>query len=85
MHSIFIFQICDIISQQLVLDGHLNEENANKLKDLWQRKHRHQFEGPRKVEGTLTRVLKDLIVQKLESKVGTVIKASDCLFVKMHT
>ena len=54
-----------------MLNGNVGEENANKLKDLWQRKHRHQFEGPRKVEGTLSRAIKDLIVSKLESKVTT--------------
>ena len=35
---------------------------------LWQLKHRHQFEGPRKAEGKLTSVIKELLVQKLESK-----------------
>ena len=48
--------------------GDIDSEQAATLKDLWLRKHRHQFEGPRKVEGNLSRVLKDLIVQKLESK-----------------
>ena len=34
-------------------------------------KHRHQHEGPRKVgDGKLTTVIKDLLVQKLESKVS---------------
>ena len=36
--------------------------------ELWQKKHRHQFEGPRKAEGKLTSVIKELLVQKLESK-----------------
>ena len=39
------------------------------MKDLWMLKHRHQHEGPRKVgDGKLTTVIKDLLVQKLESK-----------------
>ncbi len=50
-------------------DCGLSEEVARQLKDLWTKKHRHQFEGPRKIEGNLSRVIKDLLVQKLESKV----------------
>ena len=39
------------------------------MKELWMLKHRHQHEGPRKVgDGKLTTVIKDLLVQKLESK-----------------
>ena len=57
------------ISSQLVSDGHIGEENSAKLKDLWMSKHRHQFEGPRKAEGNLSAVIKELLVQKLESKV----------------
>ena len=57
------------ISAQLVSEGHIGEENSAKLRDLWMKKHRHQFEGPRKAEGNLSAVIKELLVQKLESKV----------------
>ena len=44
-------------------------ETVARMKDLWMLKHRHQHEGPRKVgDGKLTTVIKDLLVQKLESK-----------------
>ena len=46
----------------------MTPEVSEKLIELWQKKHRHQFEGPRKTEGKLTSVIKDLLVQKLESK-----------------
>ena len=46
----------------------MSNADAEKLVELWQKKHRHQFEGPRKAEGKLTTVIKELLVQKLESK-----------------
>ena len=46
----------------------MTPEVSEKLIELWQKKHRHQFEGPRKTEGKLTTGIKDLLVQKLESK-----------------
>lgn len=60
--------ICDAICEQLVSDGHADQEVAGRLKALLLKKHRHQFEGPRKT-GTLSTVLKELLVNKLESKV----------------
>lgn len=54
----------------MVSEQKMNFENGARMKELWMRKHRHQFEGPRKIEsGNLSRVIKDLLVQKLESKV----------------
>ena len=45
------------------------------MKELWTLKHRHQHEGPRKVgDGKLTTVIKDLLVQKLESKASVRLK-----------
>ena len=45
------------------------------MKELWLLKHRHQHEGPRKVgDGKLTTVIKDLLVQKLESKASDTMK-----------
>ena len=58
-------QICNC----LVDENYISDENAILLKELWMQKHRHQFEGPRKVEGNLSTVIRDLLVQKLESKV----------------
>ncbi len=46
------------------------------------RQYRHQFEGPRKVEGNLTRAIKDLLVQKLEHKVRLFFNVGT-LFVKI--
>jgi hypothetical protein len=61
--------LCTIIGEQLVAEGLVNNEVSEKLVELWQKKHRHQFEGPRKAEGKLTAVIKELLVQKLELKV----------------
>ncbi len=61
--------ICEIVGHELISKGIANEEVVSKMCDLWQKKHRHQFEGPRKVEGKLTSVIRDLLVQKLENKV----------------
>ena len=47
----------------------IDPEAVARMKELWMLKHRHQHEGPRKVgDGKLTTVIKDLLVQKLESK-----------------
>ncbi len=49
----------------------MTPEKGAKMKELWLKKHRHQFEGPRKMDGgNLSRVIKDLLVQKLENKVS---------------
>jgi len=60
--------LCRMIGDQLVSKESVTPEVSEKLIELWQKKHRHQFEGPRKTEGKLTTVIKDLLVQKLESK-----------------
>ena len=61
--------LCQLISEELINRQIVNNEIAEKLVELWQKKHRHLFEGPRKDEGKLSTVLKQLVVQKLESKV----------------
>ena len=60
--------LCRTVGDQLVTNQSVSSEVAEKLIELWQKKHRHQFEGPRKAEGKLTTVIKELLVQKLESK-----------------
>ena len=60
--------LCRMIGDQLVANESVTTEVSEKLIELWQKKHRHQFEGPRKAEGKLTTVIKELLVQKLESK-----------------
>ena len=60
--------ILSLICQKIVECELASEEAATQLKELWMLKHRHQFEGPRKAEGNLSSVLKELLVQKLESK-----------------
>ena len=59
--------LCQLVADELIQRGRINNEVAEKLVELWQVKHRHQFEGPRK-EGGLTTYIKELLVQKLESK-----------------
>ena len=59
--------LCTQMGGSLTNSG-LDPEGATQLVELWQAKHRHQFEGPRKAEGKLTSVIKELLVQKLESK-----------------
>ena len=61
--------LCQLISDELINRQIVNNEIAEKLVELWQKKHRHLFEGPRKDEGKLSTVIKQLVVQKLESKV----------------
>ena len=62
-------KICDAIGERLVAGNYATYDVAHKLKRLWMLKHRHQFEGARKVEGNLSAVIKELLVQKLENKV----------------
>ena len=62
-------EILTLVSAKLTEEGLASEEDSLRLKDLWMQKHRHQFEGPRKEEGNLSAVIKELLVQKLESKV----------------
>ena len=65
-------KICDIVAAALASTSEgvaFDSEAVAKMKELWMLKHRHQHEGPRKVgDGKLTTVIKDLLVQKLESK-----------------
>lgn len=60
--------LCQLIGKELIEKGLCNNEVSDKLVELWQKKHRHQFEGKRQGEGKLTTVIKELLVQKLESK-----------------
>ena len=62
--------LCELISNELINREIIDNEVGEKLVELWQKKHRHQFEGPRKAEGKLRTVIKELLVQKLESKVN---------------
>ncbi len=62
--------LCLKLREELVAKDFVNADTGDKLVELWQMKHRHQFEGPRKAEGKLTAVIKELLVQKLESKSG---------------
>ena len=63
-------KICDAIGERLVSGNYVPYDTVQRLKKLWTIKHRHQFEGPRKVEGNLSNVIKELLVQKLENRVG---------------
>ena len=63
-------KICDAIGERLVSGNYAPYDTVQRLKKLWTIKHRHQFEGPRKVEGNLSNVIKELLVQKLENRVG---------------
>ncbi|XP_059080880.1 sodium bicarbonate cotransporter 3-like isoform X1 [Tigriopus californicus] len=60
--------LIDLVNYQLMQEERVTQDQSVKLKELWKKKHRHQFEGPRKVEGNLSKVIKDLLVQKLENK-----------------
>ena len=57
--------LCRIIGDQLVVNESVTPEVSEKLIELWQKKHRHQFEGPRKAEGKLTAVIKVWMAIKL--------------------
>merc|ERR1740128_421729 len=61
-------KICNSLVEVLVTQGDVSRENAVRIKDVLLLKHRHQFEGQRRVDTGLATVLKDLLVQKLESK-----------------
>lgn len=63
-------KICNAVMDVLLTQGDVNKEIGGKFRDLLLFKHRHQFEGPRKVETGLTSVIKGLLVQKLEKKAG---------------
>ena len=62
-------KICDAVGKRLIEGNYATFDVVQRLKNLWLIKHRHQFEGPRKVEGNLSAVIKELLVQKLENKV----------------
>ena len=64
--------LCQLLSDELINKQIVSNEIAEKLVELWQKKHRHLFEGPRKDEGKLSTVIKQLVVQKLESKVKSI-------------
>jgi len=63
-----LLKISNSLVEVLVTQGDVSRDTAIKLKDLYILKHRHQFEGPRKVDTGLAAVIKELLVQKLESK-----------------
>jgi len=63
-------KICNAVKDVLETQGDVTKETGGKFRDLLLFKHRHQFEGPRKVETGLTSVIKELLVQKLEKKGG---------------
>ena len=76
--------LCQLISDELINRQIVNNEIAEKLVELWQKKHRHLFEGPRKDEGKLSTVIKQLVVQKLESKVINLAKLWSLLVNQME-
>ena len=43
-------KICEAVEDILVTQGDLNKETAAKFRNLLLMKHRHQFEGPRKID-----------------------------------
>ena len=59
--------ICEAIQDILVTQGDLDKDTAAKFRNLLMLKHRHQFEGPRKVDSGFTSMIKELIVKKLET------------------
>ena len=61
------------MGEQLVAGSYATYEAVQRLKKIWLIKHRHQFEGPRKVEGNLSAVIRELLVQKLENKVNNIL------------
>lgn len=67
MEAVNLKRICSAIEDVLVTQGDLSKETAAKFKSLILLKHRHQFEGPRKIETGLTSMIKELIVKKLET------------------
>ena len=67
MEAVNLKKICSAIEDVLVTQGDLSKETAAKFKSLILLKHRHQFEGPRKIDTGLTSMIKELIVKKLET------------------
>ena len=67
LEAINLKKICSAIQDVLVTQGDLSKDTAAKFKSLILLKHRHQFEGPRKIETGLTSMIKELIVKKLET------------------
>ena len=68
-------QISSSVNISIISGSSIDPEAIAKMKELWMLKHRHQHERPRKVgDGKLTTVIKDLLVQKLESKASVRLK-----------
>ena len=67
LEAVNMKKICEAIEDILVTQGDMNKETALKFRNLLLMKHRHQFEGPRKVETGLTSMIKELLVKKLET------------------
>ena len=64
-----------MLNISIISGSSIDPEAIARMKELWMLKHRHQHEGPRKVgDGKLTTVIKDLLVQKLESKASIWVK-----------
>ena len=67
LEAINMKKICEAIQDILVTQGDLDKDTAAKFRNLLMLKHRHQFEGPRKVDSGFTSMIKELIVKKLET------------------
>ena len=67
LEAINMKKICEAIQDILVTQGDLHKDTAAKFRNLLMLKHRHQFEGPRKVDSGFTSMIKELIVKKLET------------------
>ena len=67
LEAVNMKKICEAIEDILVTQGDMSKETALKFRNLLLMKHRHQFEGPRKVETGLTSMIKELLVKKLET------------------
>ena len=67
MEAVNLKKICSAIEDVLVTQGDLSKDMAAKFKSLILLKHRHQFEGPRRIDTGLTSMIKELIVKKLET------------------
>lgn len=61
--------LCRGIGDALAAKDYVTAQVAEKLTELWQLKHRHHFEGPRKMEGKLSNMIKELLVHKSKPKV----------------
>ena len=71
LEAINMKKICEAIEDILVTQGDLNRDTADKFRNLLMLKHRHQFEGPRKIESGFTSMIKELLVKKLETTGGS--------------